>query len=178
MENTKAATPVGVNHLVLNVRDLKTSHRFYTHVLGYEKVGALVKDNPFGLKMNFYSTHAKHHDIALVEQPEPDGAEPEWSVAESRGRINHIAIAYPDRDSFLSQLQHLEACGIPVKLRGNHGMTHSAYISDPDGNGIEVLYELPREVWEGDINAALNYFENMSVSGPESLQDDTNYKVF
>jgi catechol-2,3-dioxygenase len=57
-------------------------------------------------------------------------------------------------------------------------MTHSAYISDPDGNGIEVLYELPREVWEGDINAALNYFENMPVAGPDALKDDSNYKVF
>ena len=178
MENTKASTPIGVNHLVLNVRDLKTSHRFYTHVLGYEQVGALQKDNPFGLKMSFYSTHEKHHDIALVEQPEPDELAPDWDVAATQGRINHIAIAYPDRDAFLAQLLHLKACGVEVKLRGNHGMTHSAYISDPDGNGIEVLYELPREVWEGDINAALNYFENMPVTGPQSLEDDTEYKIF
>ena len=178
MENTKASTPIGVNHVVLNVRDLKTSHRFYTDVLGYEQVGALQKDNPFGLTMRFYSTHKKHHDIALVEQPEPDGSAPDWSVAATQGRINHIAIAYPDRDAFMAQLRHLKACGIEVKLRGNHGMTHSAYISDPDGNGIEVLYELPREVWNGDINAALNYFENMPVTGPESLDDDTEYKIF
>ena len=30
-------------------------------------------------------------------------------------------------------------------------MTHSVYIADPNGHGIEVLYELPREVWEHDI---------------------------
>lgn len=178
MEKTKASTPNGVNHLVLNVRDLETSHRFYTDVLGYDQVGALEKDNPFGLKMSFYSTHQKHHDIALVEQPEPDQSIADWNVAETQGRINHIAIGYADREAFLAQLKHLEACGIEVKLRGNHGMTHSAYISDPDGNGIEVLYELPREVWEGDINAALNYFENMPVAGPDALKDDPNYKVF
>ena len=175
---TKPSTPVGVNHLVLNVRDLNTSHGFYTDVLGYEQVGALAENNPFGLKMNFYSTHGKHHDIALVEQTKPDPSEPEWSVQKGQGRINHIAIAYPDRESFLAQLEHLEACGIEIKLRGNHGMTHSAYISDPDGNGIEVLYEVPREMWQNDINAALNYFENMPVSGPEALEDNTNYKVF
>ena len=93
------------------------------------------RESPFGLTMNFYSTHEKHHDIALVEQPEPEELAPDWSVAATRGRINHIAIAYPDRDTFLAQLVHLKACGVEVKLRGNHGMTHSAYISDPDGNG-------------------------------------------
>ena len=44
-------------------------------------------------------------------------------------------------------------------VRGNHGMTHSAYIADPDGYGLEVLYDLPEEVWGGDVDAALNYFE-------------------
>ena len=38
-------------------------------------------------------------------------------------------------------------------------MTHSAYIADPDGYGLEVLYNLPEEVWGGDVDAALNYFE-------------------
>jgi catechol 2,3-dioxygenase len=178
MATTKASKPVGVNHLVLNVRDLAISHRFYTDILGYDQVGALAKDNPFNLKMRFYSTHGKHHDIALVERPEPGESSAEWDVANSEGPVNHIAIAYPDRNAFVAQLCHLEACGIEIKLRGNHGTTHSAYISDPDGNGIEVLYELPREVWEGDINAALNYFENMPVAGPEALQDDSNYKTF
>lgn len=178
MSETKAVTPVGVNHLVLNVRDLEVSHGFYTDVLGYEQVGALSDDNPFGMKMRFYSTHGKHHDIALVEQREPDAPAPDWSMDEARGRMNHFAIAYPDRDAFMAQLRHLQACGVEFKVRGNHGVTHSAYISDPDGNGIEVLYELPRGIWKGDVNAALNYFEDMPLEGPESLEDSTNYKTF
>ena len=36
-------------------------------------------------------------------------------------------------------------------------MTHSLYIHDPNGYGVEVLYDLPREIWEGDIDAALNW---------------------
>ncbi len=43
--------------------------------------------------------------------------------------------------------RHLKANGVEFIVRGNHGMTHSAYIADPDGYGIEVLYELPEEVW-------------------------------
>ena len=51
-------------------------------------------------------------------------------------------------------------------------MTHSVYINDPDGHGIEVLYELPREQWEGDINAALNYAEVLPTEGADALVDE------
>ncbi len=63
--------------------------------------------------------------------------------------INHIAITYADRDQFLQHLAHLKANEIPFLVRGDHGMTHSVYIADPDGNGIEVLYEMPAEVCWG-----------------------------
>ncbi|MGH1488131.1 MAG: hypothetical protein ACRBK7_01855 [Acidimicrobiales bacterium] len=51
-------------------------------------------------------------------------------------------------------------------------------MADPDGKGIEVLYDLPSEVWEDDVNAALNYFEVLPRQGEEALQDDTNYPMF
>jgi catechol 2,3-dioxygenase len=58
-------------------------------------------------------------------------------------------------------------------------MTHSVYINDPNGYGIEVLYELPRDVWEGDIDAALNYAERLPTEGEAALVDDThNVPVF
>ena len=63
-------------------------------------------------------------------------------------------------------------------LRVEHGMTHSVYISDPDGHGIEVLYELPEEIWSGDVNAALNWAKALPNEGPEALVDDTEYTVF
>ena len=61
-------------------------------------------------------------------------------------------------------------------MRGNHGMTHSAYIADPDGYGIEVLYDLPEEVWSGDVDAALNYFEYLPPE--KELEDTTDYQRF
>jgi len=38
----------------------------------------------------------------------------------------------------------------------DRGVTHSIHLSDPNGNEIELVHELPRELWEGDIDAALN----------------------
>jgi catechol 2,3-dioxygenase len=58
-------------------------------------------------------------------------------------------------------------------------MTHSLYISDPNGYGVELLYDLPREIWEGDIDAALNYVRPLPSEGPEALIDETeNIPVF
>ena len=57
-------------------------------------------------------------------------------------------------------------------------MTHSCYVVDPDGNGIEILYELPPEVWEQDINGALNYFRPTPTEGAEALVDNTDFRVF
>lgn len=63
--------------------------------------------------------------------------------------------------------------GIPFKRRVHHGVTHSVYITDPNGYGVEVLYELPRDIWEGDIDAALNYAEGLPTEGEEALIDQT-----
>ena len=52
-------------------------------------------------------------------------------------------------------------------------MTHSLYINDPNGYGIELLYELPREVWENDIDAALNFAVALPTEGAEALADRT-----
>ena len=92
--------------------------------------------------------------------------------------LNHVAIAYPSREAWLKQVEHLQANGVPFHVRGEHGMSHSAYVSDPDGHGIEVLYDLPEAVWEGDLNAALNYFKPLPNEGAAALGDDAEYKVF
>jgi len=181
-----AQTPRGVNHLVLNVRNLETSHRFWTEVMGFRCVAEL-KPTPGRRrpKMRFYSgldEHGEvtHHDLALAEvPPEAAGGDREqWDLMPGRVGLNHVAIAWPDRESWLKQVAFLQSKGVTFHRRVNHGMTHSVYISDPDGHGIEVLYELPREVWEKDIDAAQNYAEMLPTEGDEALVDRMDYPVF
>ena len=176
----EAVTPVGINHLVLNVRDIEESHAFWTEIMGFKQVGELHPrpDRPNPPKMRFYSGdhHGKmqHHDLALMEMPNlpPPSA---WSMSDSQVAINHVAITLPSREAWLKQLAFLQSKGITFHRRINHGMTHSVYISDPNGYGIEVLYELPREVWEGDIDAALNYAEPLPTKGEAALVDAADH---
>ena len=178
-------TPVGLNHLVLNVRNLEESHRFWTEIVGFKQVGELKKTptRPNPPKMRFYSGDRgggsmNHHDIALIENtnlPEPPK---EWSMNGMPCAISHIAVALPDRETWLKQLEYLQARGVKFDRRVDHGMTHSLYIHDPNGYGVEILYELPREVWEGDIDAALNHAEMLPTEGAAALQDNTKVPVF
>lgn len=171
--SAKPGTPLGINHLVINVRDMDESHQFWTEVVGLEQVGE-IKGRP-GLKMQFYSGRTEaglnHHDLALVERTEMPEPEENWSMASSSSAINHIAIAFPDQASWLSRITYLQDRGIDFKRRVNHGMTHSLYITDPNGYGVELLYELPREMWEADVDRALNFVEDLPTEGPEALVD-------
>jgi catechol 2,3-dioxygenase len=162
--------PSGLNHLVLNVRNLEESHTFWTEIIGFTQVGELkaspTRPNPG--RMRFYSgDHGgklNHHDIALIENtdlPAPPGPT----------AIAHIAVTLPNREAWLRQIAYLQSRGVRFNRRVEHGMTHSLYINDPNGYGVELLYELPREVWEGDIDAALNHAVALPTEGPEALAD-------
>jgi catechol 2,3-dioxygenase len=174
--------PAGVNHLVLNVRDMERAHDFWTRILGFRQVGEMTpRPGRPGLWMRFYqAAGGSHHDLALAQVP--DGASlPEaapWSMMPSGPGINHVAIKWPDREAWLQQVAWMQSQGVRFQAHIEHGMTHSVYIADPDGHGIEVLYELPREVWEEDIAAALTYAKLAPTEGPEALSDNTEYKVF
>ncbi|MBX9700040.1 MAG: VOC family protein [Acetobacteraceae bacterium] len=169
--------PRSINHLVLNVRDIEDSHRFWTEILGFKQVGELKKtpQRPNPPRMRFYSADHdgkdSHHDIALVENKDLPEPPKEWGMFGMPCAINHIAITLPSREAWLRQLEYLQARGVKFNRRVDHGMTHSLYINDPNGYGVELLYELPREVWEGDIDAALNYAVALPTEGKDALAD-------
>ena len=178
--------PRGLNHLVLNVRDIEESHRFWTEILGFTQVGELhvTQERPNPPRMRFYSGdhgggQLNHHDIALVENRALPAPPADWQMFGMPVAVNHIAIALPSREAWLAQLEYLQEKGVKFDRRVEHGMTHSLYIHDPNGYGIELLYELPREVWEGDIDAALNYARSLPTEGRTALEDrEQGYPVF
>jgi catechol 2,3-dioxygenase len=150
--DTEAQTPCGLNHLVLDVRDIEESHRFWTELLGFRHVGTVHR--PPGASMRFYSGERdgklRHHDIALVEQP---GLPADYAAP----GLNHVAIEYPTETAWRRQIAFLKARGVALHRRVDRGVTRSIHLTDPNGYEIELVHELPREMWEGDIAAALNH---------------------
>jgi catechol 2,3-dioxygenase len=155
---TEAQTPCGLNHLVLNVRDIEESHRFWTEYLGFRHVGTLRRPGPDGkprAPMRFYSGEQdgklRHHDIALVESTALA-----IDLSERPQAFNHVAIGYPTRETWQKQIAFLTARGVTLYGRVDRGVTHSIHLTDPNGHEIELVHELPRALWESDIDTALN----------------------
>ena len=127
MSTTRPSIPA-VSHLVLNVRDIDASHRFYTEMLGFVQCGQLKLPPGMDVDMRFYRGHGTHHhDIALAQMADPTSA-PEvvrWQMFPAQAGIVHIALAYGSREEWLAQVEHLQANDVEFLVRGNHGMTHS-----------------------------------------------------
>jgi catechol 2,3-dioxygenase len=125
-----------VAHIVLAVKDVMASVKFYTEVLGMEAVD--LKENH---KAAFLSFGTQHHDVAVFEAP--DGAE--------RGQIglNHFAMQIEGGILELKEMhQRLLDHGVTITHTTDHTITKSVYFLDPDGNQLEVFaegFEVPSE---------------------------------
>ena len=118
-----------VGHVVLNVKDVETSVKFYTEALGMEVMR--LRENSAA----FLSFGTQHHDIALFKAPE--GAE-----MGTLG-LNHIAFQIEGGETELRQLYgRLIQHGAKVDYTTDHGMTHSVYFFDPDGNRLEIFSQV------------------------------------
>jgi len=118
-----------VAHVVLSVKDVMTSVKFYTEVLGMEAVD--LKENH---KACFLSFGTQHHDIALFQAPE--GSE--------RGQIGlgHFAMQVQGGIPELKEMkQKLEDMGATITSTTDHTITKSVYFLDPDGNQLEIFAE-------------------------------------
>ena len=118
--------PKRVGHLVLNVSDVNVSTTFYTDVLGFQ----IALERPIG---TFLTCGKIHHDLALF-QASPN-AQP---ITKGALGLNHMAIQVEDFDTLTAYYNRLKDTGI-IDRTTDHGMTSSIYLTDPDGNGIELF---------------------------------------
>jgi catechol 2,3-dioxygenase len=87
-----------------------------------------------------------HHHIGLNTFESAGGTPP----APGHTGLYHVAFLYPDRRELARAVARLLERGYPIDHGTDHGGTVSVYLADPDGNGIELYYDLPRETWFDD----------------------------
>ncbi len=134
-----------VGHVVLRVRELDRSLAFYCGELGLREVAR--RDFGEG-PMAFLSSGNSHHDIALVET----------GVDSSQGAaLHHFALKVGDSLRDLAATRSaLEARGIPVHMTLDHRVSQGLYVSDPDGNLIELYVDAAEEIWREDPSRVAN----------------------
>jgi catechol-2,3-dioxygenase len=136
-----------LGHIVLYVRDLARAVEFYRDVLGWPLVG----DEVPGMPAAAFSAGRTHHELLLIEV----GADAAPIPAGRRVGLYHFGVKVGESDDELrAMLARLQARPDLVTLVGatDHGVTHSLYAQDPDGNELELYIDVPGVDWRSDPN--------------------------
>jgi catechol 2,3-dioxygenase len=131
---------VRIGHVHLRVADLDRGIAFYRDALGL----TLVADGrQAGIPAAFLAFGDYHHHIALNAFESAGGTAP----PPGHTGLHHVALLYPDRAALGHAYRRLREHGASVAYAQDHGATVSLYLADPDGNGLELYYDRPREAW-------------------------------
>jgi len=155
---TDRPRPRRLGHVVLNVRDLAASVRFYTEIVGLE-VSDYIED-----QMAFLRCGQDHHDLALAQIPR-DAARRDAIYFPGRPGLEHFSYEVESLAAIEAAAVFLQAHGIEiVRGIGKHGPGENLFLvfKDPDGNYVEYYADMvqvteaqPYEarVWTNDLDA-------------------------
>jgi catechol 2,3-dioxygenase len=129
-----------IGHVHLKVSDLERAVRFYSDALGFE-----VKQQ-LGDEAAFLAAGDYHHHVGLNTWQSRGGSPPPPGTT----GLYHFAIRYPTRVALARALRRLLDAGVRLDGASDHGVSEALYLHDPDGNGIELYRDRPREEWARD----------------------------
>jgi catechol 2,3-dioxygenase len=127
------ATRIGYVHL--RVRDLERSLAFYLDVLGFKLVSG-------GAHTATLSATGRGPGLIVLTARKDAPARPSRSTG-----LYHFAIRVPNRRALAMTIRHLEELQWPVQGFADHDVSEAVYLADPDGIGIEVYADRPRDEW-------------------------------
>ena len=139
---------VTIGHVHLKVADLERALGFYRDVLRFEVTQRL------GAGAAFLSAGGYHHHLGLNTWESAGGSPPPPGTT----GLFHVAILYPTRASLADALRRVLAAGIELEGASDHGVSEALYLRDPDGNGVELYWDRPKEQWPRSPGGELAMF--------------------
>jgi catechol 2,3-dioxygenase len=123
-------------HLVLRVKDLERSRRFFTEIMGLPVVAN--NDN----RMLFFSSDVgDNHHMLAIRQAEEGAPLP----AENQVGMAHVAYELGSFAELQEAYKVIKERGVKIRHAVFHGVTKSVYFYDPDGNMFELYCNVPPE---------------------------------
>lgn len=139
---------VRIGHVHLKVADIDRALSFYSGILGFSVT------QRYGKSAVFLSAGGYHHHIGLNTWESKGGSPPPSNTT----GLYHVAILYPTRRDLADALQRLLNAGVPLEGAADHGVSEALYLTDPDGNGIELYWDKPQREWPRTETGELNMF--------------------
>jgi catechol 2,3-dioxygenase len=147
---------VTIGHVHLKVADLDRALDFYCGVLGFELIQRM------GLGAAFVSAGGYHHHLGLNTWESQGGSPPPPGTT----GLYHVAIRYPTRAALADALRRLDAAHIRLDGAWDHGVSEALYLHDPDGNGLELYVDRPRDEWPHNRDGSIEmYTRALDIDG-------------
>ena len=134
-----------IGHVHLKVSDLERAIGFYSGVLGFQIT------QRYGDQAVFLAAGDYHHHIGLNTWHSQGGTPP---PAGHTG-LFHTAFLYPDRAELADALRRVLDAGISIEGAADHGVSEAIYLSDPDGNGVELYRDRDPADWPRQEDGSL-----------------------
>jgi len=128
---------VDIGHVHLKVADIDRALEFWSGVLGFELQARI------GEQAAFISAGGYHHHIGLNTWESRGGSPP----PPGHTGLYHVAVRFPDRKTLAEAVKRLIDAGVQLEGASDHGVSEAIYLRDPDGNGVELYRDRPREEW-------------------------------
>lgn len=148
MKTYRVPPATRIGHIHLKVSNIENSLKFYRDILGFEITDRI------GDQAVFLSAGGYHHHIALNTWHSYN-AKP---ATKSGVGLFHAAIVYPTRKDLAEVLSRLLQHSYLLTGAADHGVSEAIYLDDPDGNGIELYWDRPREKWPKKPDGNLKMF--------------------
>jgi catechol 2,3-dioxygenase len=140
MEDYKVPDQTRIGHVHLKVANIERALAFYQALLGFEIT------QWYGDSAVFISAGGYHHHIGLNTWYSKDAP----PAPQRSAGLFHTAILYPTRRDLAVILKRLIDAGYPLTGMSDHGVSEAIYLNDPDGNGVELYWDRPRDRWPRD----------------------------
>lgn len=137
-----------IGHVHLKVADLNRALGFYRDLLGFEVT------TMYGSQAAFISAGGYHHHIGLNTWHSKDAP----PAAKKGVGLYHTAIVYPERKDLALIFDRLLKAQYPLTGASDHGVSEALYLNDPDGNGVELYWDRPKELWPKKSDGSLEMF--------------------